>query len=1073
MKFIHIFLFMFIFLALSGEDIPFFDRKPVIDGKISSKEWSNALKFKLQGAEGQKAPEQTDVYIAYDTEFLYIAFECFEENMENIKLSHYNQEARDVAVWQDDCVEIFIDPFNSGKEDFYQIVINSAGIIFDAANGDKSWDGDIKRAVRLHNKSWVVEVAVPFDDLPYAPKGAELWNFNFAREKKQPSGNSCLNPGPPGLNSIKHFSPLKFSDKDTAFSLKSLKYDGRNIALIEFAKSSPAEYEVEISGRTGEKTTVKALPGDCIKAAYKLGAKSKIMQLTISQKGENKKILYNNVINFSIPKNKVNKGKTKESTLKNPSNSLYKELWSDRGPGLVKDGAIYWFHHAYPLRLRLMALQYGIRYVYDEMGKLCADDKLMPLGTYGQIKRWSQYTDKYGVKNIYFPDYRMTKAPKDGKTPFIADPRCEKAFIDDLERIKEFKGKLWGVFFGDERSRIAEKTAIVLFEKEKNTYPYIRQVDAEVKKNYGNGVYGMPTSLTDQNPYRWIAFRHWLNDKLINLMKKTYDTTKRIDPDLYVISDDPIGAPNRLYDFSQFKGVCDIITHQASPGISGFVTKYVRDLSSCEEVWPCPHVEEYLVSYTPEEVLDELSKIVLNGATGFKYYLADTVGRRARKKCLFSEYFGAPERWRVEMNVLKEMGKMNRLKFPVPDCAVFAPVDTLRAYYGRNNFPHRENVLYSFLGPNAGVWFKYINESLLDELKNYKLVFVADAKYLRQTALDKLKDFVRKGGTLVVVDPQAFSFTPHGRSLAAERLDLFGISSTGKAKHMELLYAKQNLNVVGLRCVDLKLRKGTEVIAAFENGTPGIIRNPVGKGSVWYFAVDTLTPKMKIDKDWKSFFKEFAGRLGLKCDNAIWRFRFPARLLETIPVPQTGCLSANSVVWRQFKPIVSANLNTGGTYSYSEVPDYIDDQGGVRNIPFAKGDLTDRVHAPAAGDVSGGIGKINDWIVSWKKNKTIAIDFDFKKTYEIEKIIVFYQHFIRDVKIELSPDKKKWETFSFPATRKDNEFPDDIRERVYKLPDAQKARYLRLKWAKASGEKNIQMTIAELEVWGKYQKGSR
>ena len=758
-KLIHVLLFAFIILDIQAENIPFFTKQPEINGKINPQEWANSLQFDLQKIKGGTPDNPTTVFLGHDNEFLYVAFKCTEKDMESIRLLRRNPEEKDNAIWDDDCVEIFIDPFNSGNENFYHIIINPAAIVYDAAFGNPGWDSGLRTAASSDNKGWTVEIAIPFASFPYAPKGCELWSFNFAREKKSSPEISCLKPGTEALKSLDHFSEFGFQPEKVQFPfvLKRLQDGMKPVALFEFDQNLPDKtYEVEMPG----KAVLSAKPGEHLEISYSPGNNNSL-DIKVS---ENKRLIYENTVAFYQPPARVVVNKI--------SNPLYKELWSQEPAGLAKNGGMYWSHLKDYNELRTFALQYGLRYIYEETFKDSAENKLMTIGAYPEIEKLADMNRKYGVKFIYRPNFKVPDAPRASahtKTaiPFIFDPRCQKKYFQTIEDMRGMKDMIWAVFFGDELSETAITTGINLFAEKKDSYPYIRQVDEEVKKLYGGGIYGIPESMNDPNPYRWIAYRHWLNDKLIAMMKQTYVETKKISPDIYVISDDGISAQNCIYDFSQFKDACDIITNQLYPrrnpdlACFGFITKYIADLSSCKEIWPCTHIEEYGYSFTPEETLEKLSEAVLSGATGFHYYLSDTVGRRTKKKYLYSEYFGAPDRWQVEMAAVKEIGKMNRLKYPEADSAIFAPIDTLRSYVGLA-YPEKAFVLHSFLGLNAGVWFKYINESLLDSIKNYKVIFVADSKYLRKEAFLKLRDYVEKGGTLVVLDPQAFLYTELG-----------------------------------------------------------------------------------------------------------------------------------------------------------------------------------------------------------------------------------------------------------------------------------------------------------------------
>src|SRR5207253_11323560 len=63
--------------------IPRFDQPPAIDGKLEDEVWKQAVKLKdfYQTTPGDNiAPSQsTEVFLGYDSKFLYVAFHCYDE----------------------------------------------------------------------------------------------------------------------------------------------------------------------------------------------------------------------------------------------------------------------------------------------------------------------------------------------------------------------------------------------------------------------------------------------------------------------------------------------------------------------------------------------------------------------------------------------------------------------------------------------------------------------------------------------------------------------------------------------------------------------------------------------------------------------------------------------------------------------------------------------------------------------------------------------------------------------------------------------------------------------------------
>ena len=271
------------------------------------------------------------------------------------------------------------------------------------------------------------------------------------------------------------------------------------------------------------------------------------------------------------------------------------------------------------------------------------------------------------------------------KKPFALDPENFKIFLDDITRtLRQYPGCFWGVLFADELQDYQTRLGVDLFDRVKD-YPYILEVDRIVREKYGFGKFGMPESNKDENPYRWIAYRRWLNDRVNDMSREFRQAVKSVDPGLQVISMDPI-AFIHPYDWSRSAEPFDIVTHQLYPRTnpnvaeSATVTKMLVDLTN-KPVWPCIHVENYAASFTPDEVRELLSQVFRTGGKGFHFYLDDTSGKGGMR--LYSDFYGSPRRWRAIMGVLARARTMNELKMPDADCASFSRMTARWASSGR------------------------------------------------------------------------------------------------------------------------------------------------------------------------------------------------------------------------------------------------------------------------------------------------------------------------------------------------------------------------------------------------------
>jgi len=157
---------------------------PMIDGKLNDASWIEANKitdFK-EYAGDIIVSQPTIVSCMYDKNNLYISYVCFEKNINEL-IS--NADKRDGKLWCDDCIEFFIDPQGKGN-DFYQIIISSPGIRYDAHKTDSlGWNPEYKAKAFVGDTFWSVEMAVPFKIFGIErPEKGKYLKVNFNRERK-------------------------------------------------------------------------------------------------------------------------------------------------------------------------------------------------------------------------------------------------------------------------------------------------------------------------------------------------------------------------------------------------------------------------------------------------------------------------------------------------------------------------------------------------------------------------------------------------------------------------------------------------------------------------------------------------------------------------------------------------------------------------------------------------------------------------------------------------------------------------------------------------------------------------
>lgn len=164
---------------------------PVIDGKLDEPVWKSAAHIKELVKDDPPVPGRikTEVFLLYDDDNLYVGFRCHEPNMKKLLQSSFHSK-RDDEIWNDECVEVFIDA-DHDHTSLYHFIVNCKGAKYDEIYGDvrwqaanSAWDGIWDAAASLGDDYWEAEFAIPFHALNVLPGKANIIGINFTREKR-------------------------------------------------------------------------------------------------------------------------------------------------------------------------------------------------------------------------------------------------------------------------------------------------------------------------------------------------------------------------------------------------------------------------------------------------------------------------------------------------------------------------------------------------------------------------------------------------------------------------------------------------------------------------------------------------------------------------------------------------------------------------------------------------------------------------------------------------------------------------------------------------------------------------
>jgi hypothetical protein len=132
------------------------------DGPLETGTWKS-----YNPLHGDTVPQETKVWIAYDADYIYLAFQCDDPQPSAIKTSITRRD----NIWSDDWVGISLDALGTGQS-AYHLLVNPSGVQLDMLNSvaggedpspDYVWDS----AGRLNASGYAVEMRVPLQTIRF------------------------------------------------------------------------------------------------------------------------------------------------------------------------------------------------------------------------------------------------------------------------------------------------------------------------------------------------------------------------------------------------------------------------------------------------------------------------------------------------------------------------------------------------------------------------------------------------------------------------------------------------------------------------------------------------------------------------------------------------------------------------------------------------------------------------------------------------------------------------------------------------------------------------------------------
>jgi hypothetical protein len=210
---------------------------PVLpDGVLDEAVWQKAERagnfYRRYPVDTGYAAATTEVMMAYDDNFLYVAAICYRTSYD----APYVVESlrRDFNFGRNDHFGLYLDPFNSELNGFLFAVtpygVQREGLIANTDQVATNWDNKWYSGAAIYADYYVVEMAIPFNTLRYAA-GNQQWKANFLRNDLATNEQSSWVRVPRQLP----FSSLAFTGK--IHWPEAPPKPGANISLIPYAAS--------------------------------------------------------------------------------------------------------------------------------------------------------------------------------------------------------------------------------------------------------------------------------------------------------------------------------------------------------------------------------------------------------------------------------------------------------------------------------------------------------------------------------------------------------------------------------------------------------------------------------------------------------------------------------------------------------------------------------------------------------------------------------------------------------------------------------------------------------------------
>ncbi len=151
--------------------------------------------------EGAPATDQTEIWVAFDADTLYVSTRCWSEEPGRIIADVMNRDG--MNMWGNETITVVLDTFYDRRNAF-AFATNAVGglvdsLITDERSQNVDWNTVWDVRVGRFDQGWTMEMAIPFKSLRYRAGQMQPWGLNVQRRVVSKNEVSFITPMPASL----------------------------------------------------------------------------------------------------------------------------------------------------------------------------------------------------------------------------------------------------------------------------------------------------------------------------------------------------------------------------------------------------------------------------------------------------------------------------------------------------------------------------------------------------------------------------------------------------------------------------------------------------------------------------------------------------------------------------------------------------------------------------------------------------------------------------------------------------------------------------------------------------------